>query len=45
MRRAVINGNFATEGSTVEGVKVLEILPTRVRFSHNDQAFEISVFE
>ena len=45
MRRAVINGSFATEGSQIQGVKVVEILPTRVRFSYKDQVFELSAFE
>ena len=45
MRRAVINGSFASEGSQIEGVKVLEILPTRVRFSYKNQVFELSAFE
>ena len=40
-RIAVINGMSLTEGSVIEGVKVVEILPTRVRFSHNDLSFEI----
>ncbi len=44
MRRAVINGNFVTEGSAVEGVKVVEIFPTKVRFLHQGRYFEISVF-
>jgi hypothetical protein len=44
-RRAVINGSFTKEGSVIEGVKVVEIFPTRVRFSHNGRIFEISVFE
>jgi hypothetical protein len=44
-RRAVINGVFTTEGSVIEGVKVEEIYPTRVRFSHEGRFFEISVFE
>ncbi len=42
-RRAMINGHIATEGSMVEGVKVVEIHPTRVRFSHNGRSFEITL--
>jgi general secretion pathway protein B len=42
-RRAMINGTIATEGSIIEGVKVVEIYPTRVRFSHNGRPFEISL--
>jgi len=44
-RRAVINGTFTKEGSIIEGVKVVEIFPTRVRFSYNGRTFEISAFE
>jgi hypothetical protein len=40
-RRAMINGRIATEGSIIEGVKVVEIHPTLVRFSHNGRSFEI----
>lgn len=43
-RRAVINGSFTTEGSMIEGVKVVEIFPTKVRFLHQGRYFEISVF-
>jgi len=43
-RRAVINGSFTIEGSTIEGVKVVEIFPTKVRFLHQGRYFEISVF-
>lgn len=42
-RRAMINGRIATEGSIIEGVKVVEIHPTRVRFSHNGRSFEITL--
>ncbi|MGZ3648074.1 MAG: general secretion pathway protein GspB [Syntrophales bacterium] len=42
-RRAMINGRVATEGSMIEGVKVVEIHPTRVRFSHNGRSFEITL--
>jgi hypothetical protein len=45
MRRAVINGSFIPEGSQIEGVKVVEILPTSVRFSYKNRGFEISAFE
>jgi hypothetical protein len=40
-RIAVINGMTLNEGSVIEGIKVVEIHPTRVRFFHNDQFFEI----
>ena len=42
-RFAMINGMIATEGSVIDGVKVIEIQPTSVRFLHNDQRFEISI--
>lgn len=44
-RRAVINGTFTSEGSAIEGLKVVEILPTQVRFQHQGRFFEISIFE
>jgi hypothetical protein len=44
-RRAVINGTFTSEGSTIEGLKVVEILPTRVRFLHPGRPFEMSIFD
>ncbi len=43
-RRAVINGNFTSEGSVVDGVTVVEIHPTKVRFSQNGRFFEVSAF-
>jgi general secretion pathway protein B len=42
-RFAMINGMISTEGSLVEGVKVEEINPTSVRFSHNGQYFEVPI--
>ena len=44
-RRAVINGTFTNEGSTIEGVEIVEILPTQVRFLYRGRPFEISIFE
>lgn len=40
-RIAVINGMSLTEGSDIDGIKVVEILPARVRFFHNNLSFEI----
>jgi len=40
-RLAVINGVTVTEGTMIEGVKVVEIYPTRVRFLHNESSFEV----
>ncbi|HSR12239.1 MAG TPA: general secretion pathway protein GspB [Thermodesulfobacteriota bacterium] len=45
MRRAFVNGNFVREGSVVEGAKVVEILPTGVRFSFGENTFEVSAFK
>jgi len=42
-RFAMINGIMVTEGSSVEGVKVVEINPTSVRLLHDGQYFEISM--
>ena len=42
-RFAMINGIMATEGSSVEGMKVVEINPTSVRLLHDGQYFEISM--
>jgi predicted nuclease with RNAse H fold len=39
----MINGMILSEGSILEGVKVLEIHPTYVRLSHNGRPFEISI--
>jgi general secretion pathway protein B len=42
-RFAMINGLIATEGSVVEGMKVEEIYPDRVRFLHRNQHVEIFI--
>jgi general secretion pathway protein B len=42
-RFAMINDAITYEGSVIEEVKVEEIYPNRVRFSHNGRHFEISV--
>ena len=42
-RWAMINGVKTPEGSVIEGVKVVEINPTGVRFFHNGRHFEISM--
>lgn len=42
-RFAMINGTISTEGSLVDGVKVVEIHPTGVRFFRNGQYFEIPI--
>jgi hypothetical protein len=43
MRFIMVNGIKASEGSFVEGVKVVEINPTSVRFLYNSRYFEISM--
>lgn len=43
MRFAMINGVKAIEGSEIEGVKVVEIKPSSVRFLENGRYFEISM--
>lgn len=40
-RLAIVNGRAVTEGAVVEGARVEEIFPDRVRFSFNDRTFEI----
>jgi type II secretory pathway component PulC len=40
-RIAVINGITVTEGSIIEGAKVVEVHPNRVRFFHKNRFFEI----
>jgi general secretion pathway protein B len=42
-RFAMINGLIVTEGSVVEGMKVEEIYPDRVRFVHRNQRLEIPI--
>lgn len=40
-RIAVVNGIPVNEGGTVQGTKVEEIFPDRIRFSHNGKPFEV----
>lgn len=42
-RFAMINGIMATEGSSIDGIKVIQINPTSVRLLHDGQYFEISM--
>jgi hypothetical protein len=42
-RFAMINGLIVTEGSVVEGMRVEEIYPDRVRFLHQNQHLEIFI--
>jgi hypothetical protein len=44
-RFAVINGVISYEGSVIEGAKVMEIYPDRVRFVQNDRHFEVPMFK
>ena len=41
--QAIVNGRAVSEGVVVEGARVEEIFPDRVRFSFNDKTFEIPV--
>lgn len=41
LRRAVINGLLLAEGAEVLGARILEIKENRVRFSRNNQVFEV----
>ena len=43
-RCAVINGAILTEGAEIQGIKVVEILPNRVRFTDHGRPFEIQLF-
>jgi general secretion pathway protein B len=40
-RLAVVNGLAVTQGATVDGAKVVEILPDRVRLSQGGRIFEV----
>jgi general secretion pathway protein B len=42
-RIAVVNGAPVLEGSNVDGVKVEQIFPDRVKFSQEGKSFEISI--
>lgn len=41
LRLAVVNGMSVTEGSVVEGARVEEIYPDRIRFSFRNERFEL----
>jgi len=43
-RYAVINGAILTEGAEIQGMKIVEILPNRVRFMDRGRPFEIQLF-
>ena len=43
-RYAVINGAILTEGAEIQGIKVVEILPNRVRLLDRGRPFEIQLF-
>lgn len=43
--KAMINGRVAREGETVDGMKILEIHPTRVRLSYDGKSFNVGMFE
>jgi hypothetical protein len=37
----MINGRAVAEGGSIDGARVVEIFPDRVRFSFSDRNFEI----
>jgi general secretion pathway protein B len=43
VRRAFINGIIAVEGTVIDGAKVIEIYPTRVRFFRGGKSFEVKI--
>lgn len=43
--KAMINGRVAREGETVDGMKILEIHPTRVKLSYDGKSFNAGMFE
>lgn len=42
-RRAFVNGIIALEGTVIDGARVIEIYPTRVRFSRGGKSFEAKI--
>jgi general secretion pathway protein B len=42
-RRAFVNGIIAIEGTVIDGARVIEIYPTRVRFSRGGKSFEAKI--
>ena len=42
-RRAVVNDIVAEEGAVINGVKIVEICPNKVRFSRGSELFELSI--
>ena len=40
-RRAFVNGTIAAEGSVINGARVVEIYPARIRFSQGGKTFDI----
>jgi len=42
-RRAFVNGIIAAEGSVIDGARVVEIYPARIRFSRGGRSFDVSI--
>jgi general secretion pathway protein B len=42
-RRAFVNGIIAAEGSVIDGAKVVEIYPARIRFFRGGKSFDVSI--
>jgi general secretion pathway protein B len=40
-RRAFVNGSIAAEGSVIDGARIVEIYPGRIRFSQEGKLFDI----
>jgi general secretion pathway protein B len=43
-RYAVVNGAIISEGAEIQGIKVVEILPNRVRLLDRGRPFELQLF-
>ncbi len=43
-RKVVINGMVLTEGASIEGMKIVEIQPDRVRLLRDGRPFELAIF-
>lgn len=41
LRRAVVNGELVSEGSVIDGFRIVEIREDRIRFSRNARTFEV----
>jgi hypothetical protein len=44
-RKAMINGRVARQGETVDGMRILEIQPSRVKLSFEGEPFTVGMFD